>query len=193
MATWNDRLLTAAVAAALATAAVPAAGAATRGTGSAVQQVGSASWAAVATTAGSAPYGSGPLTLPFGAQATQDILFNVVNTGAVTLRGLTYSVSMANVNGNSNVTLFACVGGTFDATAYTCPSPGVLTTIVQSTGPTATAAVTQTGLYPATAGSSIQLLGEYNKSVPPPSNLTGTVGVSVSSDTQVRVGQTTNG
>src|SRR5436305_13181306 len=75
--------------------------------------VGSGSWAAVATTASTAPFGTGALALNLGLLGKQLIYFNVANAGTLSLTGTTYTLSGTNLPGGSNVTVYACVGGTW--------------------------------------------------------------------------------
>jgi hypothetical protein len=156
----------------------------------ATHTVASATWAVVATTAGSAPYGTGPLVLDFGTSGVRDHFFNVVNTGSVALTGTTYSVSGAGMPNGGTVTLGACVGGVWNEATDTCTG-GTATAIATSDGTFTTASVSAAGLYPQTVGAGVRLLALLSKNPKP--TTTVTVGVSVSRTTQVGVGKTTNG
>src|SRR5690348_1528797 len=129
----------------------------TTGRASVTSSVGSGSWSVVATSASTAPYGSGPLTLNFGALGAQTIFFNAVNTGTLSLTGATYSVSATNMPNGSNVSLFACLGGVWNLITVTCVG-GTATSLVTSTGALTSASLSTTGTFPQTAGAAVQIL-----------------------------------
>jgi len=153
------------------------------------QSLGSGSWSAVATTASSAPFGSGALSLLFGVLNTQVIYFNVVNTGALTLTGATYTLSGTSLPGNSTLAVSACVGGTWNQATDTCVG-GALTTVLSSTGAVSSQSVSSAGLFPAAPGVSVQLQVTLSKNAA--ANALGTIGVSVTRSTQVRAATSTN-
>lgn len=87
----------------------------------------SGSWAAVATTRTTAPYGTGPLALTFTLLGTGTKYFTVVNTGTLPLSGGTFTATTTA----SSAAIEAC-STTWSESNGTCPS-GVITTVT-STG-----------------------------------------------------------
>lgn len=170
-------VLTAVCCAVLGVCTGPAHAAVTARSASASGQVSSAQWGSVATMATAPPYGAGPLTLTFGATGTQSIVFQVANTGQLALAGVTYTLSGANLpRGGPQITVYACVGGTWDFAVGGC-SGGTLTTVMTTGGGAVTTPVSATGLFPAAAGETVQFVGYLSKA--PSSTTTATVAVDV--------------
>jgi hypothetical protein len=105
-------------------------------------------------------WGAAPSTtmLPFGTQGVQSLYFTVTNTGTLPLTGATYTLSGSNFKVGMTLSLLACVGGTWDMTTNVCTG-GTVQTVVTTTGPTASAAVT----LPAAPGASTTLQAELSK------------------------------
>lgn len=135
---WTDvhspssRAGAAAVATALLLCTSVAAADATSGAQSSAETtVTSGSWAAVATTSNTAPYGSGPLALTFDPLGTSRQYFNVVNTGTLPLLGTTLTATTTA----SSAAIEAC-STTWSESDGNCPS-GVITTVTTTgAGPT---------------------------------------------------------
>ena len=155
---------------------------------SATQGVGSGVWSIVPTTASSAPYGTGALTLNFpkvpNAIAPPQY-FNVVNTGSFSASGATYTVSGLDT---TQVTVEACSSpGTWNETTGAC-STTIITLVTTASGTTSGTAVSTT--VPTAVGA---LQRTRVKPLAVSKNATDayTVGVLVARS-QIRAGTTTN-
>jgi hypothetical protein len=126
------------------------------------QQVDSGQWAAVPSAT----------TLSFGTQGVQQMYFTVTNTGTLPLTGATYTLSGANFKVGMTLSLLACVGGSWNMTSGACVG-GVVQTVVTTSGPAASAAVTA----PAAVGAGTTLQAQQSKA--PAKTTTGKVTVTV--------------
>ncbi|MDQ1685073.1 MAG: hypothetical protein QOC82_1810 [Frankiaceae bacterium] len=88
-------------------------------------------WAALPTTAASAPYVPTALALTFAVAVTtpRPQYFWVVNTGTVSLTGASYTVTETGALGLT-ATVQACVGGSWNETTDACS--GTITTVATS-------------------------------------------------------------
>lgn len=133
----------------------------------------SGTWAAIPTTSSSAtPAAGSTVSLAFTLVTTNQY-FYVVNTGSRTLAGLSYQ--MTGVGAGTTVSLWACVGGTWNTLLNTCSgtatSLGVSFTQASS-GPSAT-----TVAVPAAADSRVHIQARASIAV----LFTATVSTSVTS------------
>jgi hypothetical protein len=160
----------------LCTSLTTANAAGTAQTTSAPAAVSSGSWGAVATTRGSAPYGTAPLALTFTVLGADRQYFNVVNTGTLPLIGQTFTATTTA----GSAAIEACSTAWNESTG-SCPS-GIITTVTTTgVGPKSFAAPLPT------AGSAIRLRANKTSGL---LSFTVTVGVSVAR-TQVRMASTT--
>lgn len=107
-----------------------------RATASAGNAVGTATWSAVATTATTAPFGSGPLTLSFiksGKNTSQ--YFHVANAGTVGLTAAQYRLTASPA---LDAVLEAC-DGTWNQRNGSCS--GTIATLTSTAGTTTSAVV----------------------------------------------------
>lgn len=166
---------------------IPADAATLASAAAAAQPVGSGTWSVVPTTASTAPFGTGALSLNFPKVANAIAppqYFNLANSGTLTATGAAYTITGLDT---TQVTVETCIGGTWNETTGTC-SGTIVTLVTTVTGSTSGTASSST--VPATAGS---LLRSRVKPLAISKNATDTYTVSVAvARSQVRTSTSTS-
>jgi hypothetical protein len=114
-----------------------------------LQSVGAGTWSAVATTAGAAPYGNGPLALNFARSSLiKFAFFNLANTGTLPL--LSASLAVTVIPATATVVIESC-SVAWSENLNLCFG-GTIRTVVSSATPSTT-----TMAFPSASLSSVRL------------------------------------